>query len=572
MSADRRTKYWQRTRLAALTGRLPSQWEERYAELVRELGEPSDELRLPRSGWVGPTSPWTPDVLAAWPPRRLVGELQAWQSAGDWMTPTPEGVARVLTEVVAASPEPYANEATLFRSLSATYVRALLEGFAKAAKEGRPFAWRLVLELCLWLEAQKDPPNPDPTGTGDEDPHWGWSRRAVAALLSVGFESARARIPLELRTLAWDALVPLTNDPEPTVDYEAEERPGGMGPLTTSINTIRGEAMHAVVRYCLWVYRHLAEGTPATWRGFESVPEARAVLEAHLDLPRDRSRAIRAVYGQWLPWLALMDAHWVELALDTLFPLDPQLAAYYDAAWDSYITMNRLYQSVFDLASRQYARAVEQLGRERESETKLYEAPERFVAEHVLVAYLRGWIEIDERGLVARLFAAGTEEIRAHALEFVGRVLGEDELPDDMVARAQALWEWASLRELSPKELASFGWWYRTGRADETWALAQLVSALDRSGGKIEMDHAVAERLAASSGLLDQRLRAFELLVQAAPSHSWEIGVWSAELRTVLSVALRDGSTAARALALTGRVVAKGYPAFKDLLDENASA
>ena len=46
-------------------------------------------------------------------------------------------------------------------------------------------------------------------------------------------------------------------------------------------------------------------------KGFESFPEVRFVLENHLDLAKDSSLAIRAVYGQWLPWLIFLDREWL---------------------------------------------------------------------------------------------------------------------------------------------------------------------------------------------------------------------------------------------------------------------
>jgi hypothetical protein len=42
---------------------------------------------------------------------------------------------------------------------------------------------------------------------------------------------------------------------------------------------------------------------------------------------------IRSVYGQWLPWLILMDRAWTEQNLERIFPEDESLAELRDAAW-----------------------------------------------------------------------------------------------------------------------------------------------------------------------------------------------------------------------------------------------
>ena len=82
-----------------------------------------------------------------------------------------------------------------------------------------------------------------------------------------------------------------------------------MDPATLSLNTVRGETFHAVVQYALWWRRHVEDGPDAEERlgaGFDGLPEVRDLLEAHLDPENDPSLAVRAVYGQWFPWIHLV--------------------------------------------------------------------------------------------------------------------------------------------------------------------------------------------------------------------------------------------------------------------------
>jgi hypothetical protein len=67
--------------------------------------------------------------------------------------------------------------------------------------------------------------------------------------------------------------------------------------------------MHIVISYALWVRRQAeAAGAAETIAsGFGSMPEVRRLLEERLDVTIEQSRAIRAVYGQWVPWLVLLD-------------------------------------------------------------------------------------------------------------------------------------------------------------------------------------------------------------------------------------------------------------------------
>ena len=64
--------------------------------------------------------------------------------------------------------------------------------------------------------------------------------------------------------------------------FSHEQRYGGsnMDPATLSINTTRGETMHAVIRYALWVRRHLEKEPDAEERlakKFDEMPEVREV-------------------------------------------------------------------------------------------------------------------------------------------------------------------------------------------------------------------------------------------------------------------------------------------------------
>ena len=58
-----------------------------------------------------------------------------------------------------------------------------------------------------------------------------------------------------------------------------------MDPLTHSINSARGAAMHAVVRYALWVHRAIERDQAAggVESNFDGVPEVRDLLELHLN-------------------------------------------------------------------------------------------------------------------------------------------------------------------------------------------------------------------------------------------------------------------------------------------------
>src|SRR5207244_4207949 len=242
----------------------------------------------------------------------------------------------------------------------------------------------------------------------DLDPGWVWARKTSASLLSAGFESGPAEIPFDCRHVAWEVLKPITGDPEPTRDYEAQYGGSNMDPATLSINTTRGEAIHAVVRYALWVRRHVEKTLNAKdrlERGFAEMPEVLAVLEAHLDPSQDSSLAIRSVYGQWFPWLVLLDHNWAATAVSRIFPRNESLRDLLHAAWETYIIFCEPYNNVFDVLHDEYKHAIERLGTSSAQRRHLAN-PEDRLAEHIMILYWRGKLALDgPDGLLVRFYA-----------------------------------------------------------------------------------------------------------------------------------------------------------------------
>ena len=103
---------WQLDRLAPLREALDADRKRRYDDLVSEFGEPEHpEFASYITSWVGPTSPKNADELRSLSVDELVEYLKSWNPPEDPWSPSPEGLARVLTDVIASNPEKYAQEA-----------------------------------------------------------------------------------------------------------------------------------------------------------------------------------------------------------------------------------------------------------------------------------------------------------------------------------------------------------------------------------------------------------------------------------------------------------------------------
>ncbi|HEX2179687.1 MAG TPA: thioredoxin domain-containing protein, partial [Actinomycetota bacterium] len=419
---------WRLDRLAMLHESLPPSHLEEYERLAERYGPPEHPDFVVHFPGVrsDPTTPRQADDLHESDLDELVEYLSVWKPAPGLGNPTVEGLARKLAAVVATEPVKFAEVADSFTELDPAYVWAVLQGLREAA-EGFEFDWAPVLQLAKWTASQHP--------GAQTAARWRPARLEVLRLLARGFGQGPAQMPLRFRETAWAAIRPLTDDPDPDTSpaYSPEQVNGA---AIQSINSVRGEAMHTVVRYALWLRRDI-ESSPnmreRLSRGFGEMPEVRDVLEAHLDPANDPSPAIRSVYGRWFSFLLMLDGHWTAERVNRIFPADPALQDLRDAAWEAHISYSSPYDHLLSVIEGEYRRAVDLVDR-FESRPGNVVTPESRLAEHLMVFYLRGKLALDKGGLVGRFFAKASDKLRHHALSFIGRSLKNQpgQLPRDV--------------------------------------------------------------------------------------------------------------------------------------------
>jgi hypothetical protein len=567
---------WQLEKLTLIGDEsLPIDWQKKYQELISEYGKPKHpEFPVYGENWIGPTSPKTAKELKDMSVEEIVEFLRSWEPPTVVLFgPSREGLGRVLQEVVAEDPQRFAKEAKRFIGLDPTYVRAIISGLEGAIKRQKNFEWSPVLKLCRWVVEQPREIPGRKVEMMEADPDWGWTRKAIAHLFLTAFEGDKGNIPFELREEIWKILKPLTDDPDPTPKEEERYRGSTMDPATLSINTVRGTAMHAVVQYALWVRRHLEKQPDATERvsrGFDEMPEVREVLESHLDTNRDPSLAIRSVYGQWFPWLVLLDRNWAEKWKAQIFPLDAENKEYFDAAWNTYIIFCQPYDNVFQILRDVYAHAVDQIG-QHEVRFRYLTDPDGGLAEHLMAFYWRGKVDLEDP-LFVSFWEKAPDPLRAHAIEFIGRSLKhtDESIPSEIIERLKELWEerFSQVKKDPTKherEVAAFGWWFVSGKFDVDWSITMLSEAL-KLVPKTEPADMVIERLSEIAETYP--LESIECLRRIAEGdkEGWLLYTNEEAIRKVLQSGLANPNTRKRAEELVNKLGRRGFPSYRDLL------
>jgi hypothetical protein len=574
-NAEQYAKSWRWRRLGILKDVLGEQWRDRYDSLVTEIGLEPDHpefLHYSSTMWTGPTSPQTAGELLAMSDDDLVDLLRNWESTEQFMSPSYEGLSRALSQAVAQQPERLLPVLLAqAEALAMPYLHGVLEGLHEALRSSVPFDWRTALAFSARAVERHLQVQVGQSSTRDEAERL--ISLGVAQLLSAGFAHSEIGIPSVLRDQAWALLERLTADPDPTPEREAALGGTSMDPPTLAINTARGEAMHAVVRYVGWLYRSVSteDGGASTARpGLPS--EVRAVLDEHLDSTIEPSAAVRSMYGQWLPHLTFLDASWVQQRLRDIFPTDPEEAYLRDAAWDTYIIFCQPDDVVFGLLRDEYRAAVNRLDTTAPPPDGLHGSVHARLGQHLVLLVLRGTLDVEDE-LVRTYFDRASPADRHAALTYVGRLLvGAEDITPDVIARAQQLWEVrraATTANRNAGELIAFGWWFSSAKLPDAWSLAQLVAALRLTNGNLDVSRMAFERLAElAAAFPTEAVEAVRLLAEG-DREGWMLTGTMDQLRTVLSTALSSEQLEAREVAtnLLHRLGARGFYELRYLLE-----
>ncbi len=577
-NADKIVKGWQRDKLSIIATHLEGDRKKGYETLVADMGKAEDEeVRHKRSGvFVGPVSDVDAERISKMTLNEFIGLLKTWQpKKGDFgFGPSKEGLGREISAAVKKEPAQFSTYAISLVGFDPTYVRNYLQAFSEITQNNILFEWKAIVDLGVWISEQpREIPGRIVGHVFDEDVDWGWTRRALITLISNGLNNNS--IPYELHEKVWKIIEILTDDPNPTSEQELTRE----GTLTEdayglTINTVRGEAMTAVVEYGLWITRlidKLPENKKPTLKGFALLPKIQSILEKHLT--NDPSIAVRAVYGRYFPWILYLGNDWTLAHVKDIFPPGGFNTPLYDAAWETYVTYVSVYNDVFEVLRDQYMEAVKNIG--TATKKKSHIDRDNSLVGHLMTMFWRGKLAIGDI-LFTTFWKTADADTRGHAMDFIGRSLHNmtEPLEPEETGLLKSLWKYrieeaeaAQDRTSYQKEMDAFGWWFESGKFDEDWAIKEFLRSLDIAKG-MRSDYFVIDRLVI---LVESRpLEALQILEKLIQSDrpQWFIFGNESDIRTIFTRALHSPEATAQKMAtdLINRLVAKGYSSYSDLL------
>lgn len=561
---DRFAQLWLRDRLALVHQSLTGEHKKLWEALAGEFGEPSNPDFLSfRSRWAGDTTPFESAELSELSPLELVARISGWTPEGQGFdSPSHEGLAGAVTGAISTRPLAYSSEASTFSDLPPQYLHAIVGGFHRAASAGEEIDWAKTIEFCTEI-TKRFATRGDPA-EGSDDQFAAWTVQEIAWLINEALGDHDRALPLENRTAMWKLIESIAMDPDPTPAHAAKYGGANMDPSQLSLNSVRGQAIHASVRYLLWIERHSNPDAGIDMRN--EAPEVDALLRSHLDPSYDPSLAVRAPYGQWFPQLVRLDEAWATELAPLVFPNNNN--DLFAAAWGAYVTLNSAYTSVFNVLRGQYRIAASSQTLIELGENGRGDAGAR-LGRHLMFLYMRGVLGLADGDILPIYWSNVSEGTKRGVLNEVGFSLtASGELDPELKTAAVRLWTW--IVDATPTAeafaLAAFGEWFRTPGFDPSWL---LDSALEVMGRKIALDdsYSIFQRLESFAEIEPAKTMAVLRLMVVTGDEPFRLAGSEQRIANTLERALAsgDGAAVSDARDVLGLLGAKGLSDLRRL-------
>jgi hypothetical protein len=526
----------------ALGPALPEATRAEYDALRSELGEPSPRVRFR----TGPNPPIDAQALGSLDDEQLLEYLRNWiPASSDHFEPSREGLGRELKKCIAIDVQRFAHLARELRGTSPEYVSNLFLGVHEQATRhrdaGGELDWDSLLDLLEWTTAQ----------SSDLNTGWTWARRAGIGVAEDIFVAGAATDHARAAR-AWAVVRVLLRDPDPTPERDATR---GDDLDSFAINTVRGEALNAAIRIGVAI-KEAGTGGPVGL-----LPEIADELVARTGEGCEPSLGIRCVLAYEFNNIYNISPTVAVDVAAALLPREPSGSPDRWTAWHCFLRWNGASSPTFALLQDAYSLAVDRV------DAATADDAER-LGSHLVRIAIYGLIEYSsEASLLRRFIALAPPAARLRALEDVGRGIHEDDtLSPELVERLRSLWEWwlaLAIARGDTTELRAFGWWFTSGHFELTWSLSMLERVLAETGGRIDWQHEVLERLIALAPAHPNEVaRCVERLVETRDD--FDLIGSNREIRSLLQ-ALMLTAVASTARTIAARLVARGRLEFRDL-------
>jgi len=441
----------------ALRGRLL----ELHTALVSDLGEYAHAgFRSWSSFSVGERAPTIALELADMSPEQVLETLRTWEpEAGE--PGTKEGLAESLRDTVEARPAEFSAMTRSFVQLDDPYRARFLDGIRKSAESTTEIDWQAFLRGVDGLK----------NAVRAADQHT-YSLRQVCNCIDNAVQGRTSQMPEGLLTDAVALVATYLDDLDP-----ADEAGSSGDHLTRALNTMRPVAVRTLVR--LARAAKLAES-----QGFDSsavITAVRDALQGRL-VPRDRSLAVAAAFGESLSLMMWIDSAWVHSWLPGAATADPLGDVLVTTALTTNSTSTQLLDDLWPQIDAILDREAE--GDHVEMGWRSDRPICEVIGDHLMTLAMWGSGDPWPARTTTYFDRVGNESA-ASVLGQVGwRLMKTDELPSELIERAGSIWDDRQQAvdegRADAEQLAQFYWWVHSNKFPVSWWLPRLSRVADQ--------------------------------------------------------------------------------------------
>ncbi len=298
-------------------------------------------------------------------------------------------------------------------------------------------------------------------------------------------------------------------DPEPK-DEEIEtassttKSPGDKNayiqdPFMMAINSVRGRAFEALVSFSYQDGKKYAKK--------DAIKISEDVKQIYENtLLQEKTRAIRFMFGRYIPSFYYRDKDWIYKLLPEIFPSDSEKKYLYISAWEGYLS-NNLYTEIFfdQLFEQLYERGLDIEDSSLPSQ-KHFKDPDEGLAVHLALAYIFFKDFDQNQKLFKKFWSKDIPKQHADFINFIGRSfisgnnsgmdkhLSEERWPRE---RIKELWDWMLDNYFNEDIFIQFGFWVNLEKEifDVVWLAKRVRKTLEKTGGVLEWEHGLSKSI-----------------------------------------------------------------------------
>jgi hypothetical protein len=390
----------------------------------------------------------------------------------------------------------------------------------------------------------------------------------IVSLISEGLISKFHPLSFGQREKVWGIINVVTEHEDPTPDYEKQYGGKNMDPHTMSINSTRGEAFHALMRYALWCNQGLFGDIHQSKKIDRLVPEVKEKLEQHLNSFNDPSVTIRSVYGLYFPQLTYLNNGWLLKQINKIFPKEDNLKHLWLAAFQTYL-VNRLYRDTFEIMYDNYILAIKRVHGSEET----IERWEKPLAHHIALGFAYNFYKSEELFQNATKHTPNT--FQREIIWFCGSNILKKELRTlskdvgiELTRLKKFFLDSSDADTIDQSVLEPFGWWFVNSPFDKKQTISTYFKILQKTEGKTDPVHQVIPELKNYAKDFPWiTINMVQLLVRGALYSYERVGFYTDQLIEIIDMIKKTGVEKAVNLAddLIDEFVKKGYEQFRKL-------